>query len=504
VQTGDVIADSWYCATNISSCPGGFSIVQENLGSYVRKEICNQSAIECSCPTGSCEKNMCRNGGTCVALTETFTAPYYTCSCPCGFTGTKCEKPDRVYPYGIGYNDILVEFVDEDDGYKQIGLNKEFLFGSVQYSSLYVHVNGFVSFDRPLLGAAPEKFPTSSNISMIAPFWADIDLSYGNGSVYYHEYNRDVADVTVDPLYAVDQYVFNLADSHIQSGIGDTGFFATSVVVITWQNVSPYPSLQTSLTEKACFQLVLMSDSSRGRSYTMFNYNFIGWNRDANRMTSQGLQSDSGPKGFLSFSLFTSNTQNAYSLDTIPGNLGTGGVLGVGQWLWRTSLDVAESAVDSPTFICQTWLLNQNADPDMHLLLIFISQLMPNCPCTFSSAVVDPRFVVDYVHGCAVSAFPLDGHTFAQKCCYRQVSIGVFDELLTSDMADSGSLLSGQPDFFLNTYITNDEQIRRPVVSTPTTAHCIVRRDQLISVLVMSILPLLPVSVIHTSLRWIS
>ena len=55
-------------------------------------------------------------------------------------------------------------------------------------------------------------------------------------------------------------------------------------------------------------------------------------------------------------------------------------------------------------------------------------------------------------HNCIIVVF--------QQCCYQQVSAGEFGELLTSDMTDSGSLLSGQPDFFLNTYITDDENIK--------------------------------------------
>jgi len=94
---------------------------------------------------------------------------------------------------------------------------------------------------------------------MIAPFWADVDLSHGKGTVYYHEYTRDTEDKLIDPLHVVNQYVFNMADSYVRSGVGDMGFFATSVVVITWQNVSPFPSHATHNAEVRfrCFYLFL-------------------------------------------------------------------------------------------------------------------------------------------------------------------------------------------------------------------------------------------------------
>lgn len=76
----------------------------------------------------------------------------------------------------------------------------------------------------------------------MAPFWADIDLSSGNGTIYYHCYKRDVPDTDLDPLFARDKYVFDFVTQQIQKNTGDIGFVPSMVCTITWYNVSPYPS----------------------------------------------------------------------------------------------------------------------------------------------------------------------------------------------------------------------------------------------------------------------
>ena len=110
-------------------------------------------------------------------------------------------------------------------------------------------VNGFVTFGQPLMDNNPKAFPTEQNIPMIAPFWADIDLTDGLGKIFFQEYNRITDDYSIDPIVGSEQQLFNMAERHIQNVMGDTGFYPTAVTVITWQAVSPYPSSQTYANE---------------------------------------------------------------------------------------------------------------------------------------------------------------------------------------------------------------------------------------------------------------
>ena len=91
------------------------------------------------------------------------------------------------------------------------------------------------------LGSPP--FPSwdphfSSRFSVIAPFWADIDLSDTDGVVYFNHILRSSAEEEVAPQAAE---VFDAAKHLILTGAGDAGFLPTEVVTVTWQNVSPYP-----------------------------------------------------------------------------------------------------------------------------------------------------------------------------------------------------------------------------------------------------------------------
>jgi len=99
----------------------------------------------------------------------------------------------------------------------------------------------------------PKVIPMLENIPILAPFWADIDLTVGPGKVFYHAYKRINDDYSIDPLIGSEQLVFSMAQNHVQNALGDTGFYPTSVIVITWQAVSPYPSSQTYTTEVMLF-----------------------------------------------------------------------------------------------------------------------------------------------------------------------------------------------------------------------------------------------------------
>ena len=76
---------------------------------------------------------------------------------------------------------------------------------------------------------------------MLAVFLADIDLSVGSGGrVYFHEYRRHPVYQFVDPLSLAEQLIFDTAENQVHDVVGDTSFYPSNVVVVTWQNVSPY------------------------------------------------------------------------------------------------------------------------------------------------------------------------------------------------------------------------------------------------------------------------
>ncbi len=102
-------------------------------------------------------------------------------------------------PLDASYTDISNAFTTSydpmDDGsYGPLNLGFTFTFYGQTYNSIYINVNGNITFGNYYNSYSPAGFPSSSAPAMIAPFWADVDLrGTGNGAnkVYYKlESNR--------------------------------------------------------------------------------------------------------------------------------------------------------------------------------------------------------------------------------------------------------------------------------------------------------------------------
>lgn len=120
------------------------------------------------------------------------------------------------------------------------------VFSICDVSGNQVHVNGLVSFGQPFPSASPVLFPIKGvQIAIIAPFWADIDLTYTTtGKIWYNEYSRSSDDIGIEPIDARSHSLFTRAKHDVQEVHGDTGFTPTNVIVVTWQGVPPYGSNQ--------------------------------------------------------------------------------------------------------------------------------------------------------------------------------------------------------------------------------------------------------------------
>lgn len=125
-----------------------------------------------------------------------------------------------------------------------------------------MNVNGFVTFGQGYVSWVPVSFPFYTyyydyysyyygygyysyyynNLPLIAIFWTDIDTRYGPGRIYYHAYSRNYYDSYISSR---DQAVFDCVTTTIRTRYGDYGFWPSMVIVITWENVSPYPGHAT-------------------------------------------------------------------------------------------------------------------------------------------------------------------------------------------------------------------------------------------------------------------
>jgi len=164
------------------------------------------------------------------------------------------QAADLFIPFGTRLNDTLIaksdsshsEIIDTSDNNIRISHNH-------LLTSICINKNGFVSLNVPYLThQGINKFPLKDTISMIGPFWANINLTL-NGDVYY----RIVDDE--ESLKLIENDVKLITD-HFQT---------LWALVVTWYQVVP-----VDLNDKQynnTFQLILTFDSN-DYLYAIFNY----------------------------------------------------------------------------------------------------------------------------------------------------------------------------------------------------------------------------------------
>lgn len=161
-----------------------------------------------------------------------------------------------VSPILTGFSQTYVAAVDDGSTLVNLGNGLKLGLNGTTYSSLYVNTNGNVSFGQGFTGYAPGAFSGDSfGLSFLAPFFGDVDIRNGHGSV----------------------------------GYGYTQFGTRNAMVVTWDQVG-YFNLMND--KKNTFQLVLVDRSDTGANNFDFYYNYgsIQWD--------QSTQSNKAHAGF--------------------------------------------------------------------------------------------------------------------------------------------------------------------------------------------------------------
>ncbi|XP_062831368.1 nidogen-1 [Anolis carolinensis] len=162
-----------------------------------------------------------------------------------------------LFPFGSERGDAELEPGD-DASSPPLELRTPLRFYGSGVETLYVLTNGIIAVSEPsveddYLG----QFPL--NFGGIAPFYADLDTTGGQGRVYYRE------DSSPD--------ILQLAVNYIKRCFPESTFEPSSVVIVTWDSVAPYagPGEDATLQAKRnTFQAVLASSDSS--SYAIFLY----------------------------------------------------------------------------------------------------------------------------------------------------------------------------------------------------------------------------------------
>ncbi|CAI8054601.1 Matrilin-2 [Geodia barretti] len=224
----------------------------------------------------------------------------YTCGCDVGFElntdGRTCRET-LIFTLllsmeGTGHETHVVPRVD--DGISDpILVTDGFPLGCSRHSTIYVGTNGYFAFSE-FTGFTPFPFSEGNELSLVAPFFTDIDISKGSGRIVYQVHNN-FSDIFSSQ---VAQYI-NVAINTNRY----TNFSAEWILIATWTEVSPYNTNNV----KATFFGILATDYQR--SFAVFIYNCENGNATfSNRATV----------GFVTSDGFYANHEASYGWNPYP------------------------------------------------------------------------------------------------------------------------------------------------------------------------------------------
>ncbi|XP_039639005.1 mucin-like protein [Perca fluviatilis] len=383
----------------------GDGLACSDIDECQRENICPQNETECMNIPGSfscvCKKGYTLNGTQCVDVNEckmgqhdcsdfaqcVNTMGNYSCFCLGGFTGNgkNCSE-SNLYPFGAEVGDKGVKMDTEDGNSPYITPPMGFLFMGKLYDRVYFSDNGLVHFqsvveNEQYLLPAPSAsgFPDNINVTLLAAFWDDADLTQGDGRLLYQEYHKlDMSDV-------YSQVVFNRTADDVtkfEERRGKPAFTPAWILKITWDHVMPVSYQKINFSETNTFQCVLTTDGAR--SFALLRYGEMRWGP--------------GQRKYHDALIGYTNGKSSHKEPTVPPEnlFGPGGryrpqqVKGVMGKLGQLVYDLTASAGSDVDLRmkCQVWAMKE-PDPAAW------TRELSSCPCTRAQALEDLSFLQD-------------------------------------------------------------------------------------------------------------
>uniref|UniRef100_A0A914CP32 Uncharacterized protein n=1 Tax=Acrobeloides nanus TaxID=290746 RepID=A0A914CP32_9BILA len=151
----------------------------------------------------------------------------------------------------------------DDNSSSTITPSINFPFFGVNYSAFWVNVNGGISFRTPISTFTPSCQLLNATYSMVAPFWADVDISM-TGEIYYRQ--------------STDTSLLIKAQNEITHAFTNlTSINISWVFIVTWYNVTYYPDNLPDYyyRKRDTFQAILATNGAQ--AFAIFYYNNITW-----------------------------------------------------------------------------------------------------------------------------------------------------------------------------------------------------------------------------------
>nr|XP_057916324.1 fibrillin-3 isoform X3 [Doryrhamphus excisus] len=366
------------CPDNDTECvniPGSYSCVCKQ--GYVLSE--SQCVDVNECETGRQE---CSDFARCVN-----TVGGHLCFCLSGFTGDgkNCSE-SNLYPFGAEVGDERINMDMEDGTSPYIKPPMGFPFMGKLYDRIYFSDNGLVQFqsvavNEQYLFPAPQStgFPNDMNASLLAVFWDDVDLTRGDGQLFYQEYHKlDMSDV-------YSHIVFNRTTddvSKFERQRGKPAFNPSWILKITWDLVMAVSYQKINQSETNTFQCILTTDGVR--SFALLQYGKMNWGPGQREHLEALIGYTDGKHVHIETTVPPENLfgpGGRYRPQQVKGPLGN-----LGQFVY--DLTGIDEAYAEPGLMCQAWAMKE-PDPAEW------TDGLPSCPCARTQALEDLSFLQD-------------------------------------------------------------------------------------------------------------
>ncbi|KAK6969839.1 mucin-like protein [Biomphalaria glabrata] len=287
------------------------------------------------------------------------------------------------YPFGIQQSDQTMPR-DVELASVQINIPYSLPFDNELYDTLWISINGLISFGHDNSSFSPKQLPVDTHSKLLAVYWSDLDLLSADkqAEIYYQIYNKS----------QLNQKILDQANSDVVQNIeGLKSYDATSVVVVTWVEVPAH----RSTVERVSFQCVIITDG-----FTTFaQYRYTNGGMRFNPALARPVVVGWGDTNF------DTQISNYYVFDTVLGNSKNSTV---GFWFFK----VGES--ENFNSKCQNWYVrNVNETITVQQWM----NVLPPCP-RHELIVTSSALWKKTSQGHCYDTVPNYGDVGLQ-CCYR-------------------------------------------------------------------------------------
>ncbi|KAI0213904.1 hypothetical protein LSAT2_001008 [Lamellibrachia satsuma] len=309
-----------------------------------------------------------------------------------GYSKAVGSQP-RLYPYGMTRGDTVVRCRSDHWGQSPaIMIPRGVKLFISETRAIVVYTHGYVTLSqrsnfrtpvdiRKAMTPKVKKHSRRYGFAILAPLWTDNDCS--RGKTFYHVYDskKTTSDATKQ---AEKDKIMNKAKEDIVKYSGELDVTPTWVLVVTWFQVLPRLNYNSERDQPNTYQLVFMSDRDKKKTYVLYLYESVGWDRTVHRRPNTIGYYETRWRRTQWKQLWMSNTTTAFRIADIVGNTGE-----VGKYFFPLTRSPASTGHTK----CIRWY--QAEKEKLSDIELRLSKTLP-CPCDLPLLIADGRWKFDW------------------------------------------------------------------------------------------------------------